>query len=59
MQEGNQLLEAELWAEPGVELMTRQPSGCALDRYGILEATHLHRAKATAAGDGNEVHVPI
>ena len=46
MQEGDQLLEAELWAEPSVELMTKQPTasgsgGKPLDRYSILEATHL------------------
>ena len=39
--EGDELLEAEFWAEPAVELMTRQSSGKPLDRYTILEATHL------------------
>lgn len=58
MQEGNKLLEAELWAEPGVELMTRQPSDRPLDRYGILEATHMHRPKATVADDNKKL-VPI
>ena len=43
-QEGNALLEAELWAEPAVELMTKQMTSLGskpLDRYSILEATHL------------------
>ena len=42
--EGDQLLEAEFWAEPKVELMTKQASGNGkpLDRYRILEATHLN-----------------
>ena len=40
--EGNQLLEAELWAEPNCELMTKQAdTGKPLDRYSILEAAHL------------------
>jgi hypothetical protein len=41
--EGDQLLEAEFWAEPKVELMTKQAcgNGKPLDRYSILEATHL------------------
>ena len=40
--EGDVLLAAELWDQPGVELMTRQPAGQPLDRYAILESTHLH-----------------
>ena len=40
--EGDVLLEAQLWAEPQVELMTRKAEdGSVLDRYRILEATHL------------------
>eukprot|EP01049_Picozoa_sp_SAG25_P007899 SAG25_NODE_673_length_6002_cov_4.287481_2_plen_286_part_00 len=41
--EGDVLLRAECWAEPGVELLTFQPSGGKLDRYAILESTHLCR----------------
>lgn len=41
--EGDVLLRAECWAEPGVELLTFQPSGSKLDRYAILESTHLCR----------------
>jgi hypothetical protein len=40
--EGDALLTAQLWEEPGVELMTRQLTGQPLDRYAILESTHLH-----------------
>ena len=39
--EGDALLDASLWEEPRVELMTRQPNGRPLDRYSILESTHL------------------
>ena len=39
--EGDTLLAAPLWNEPHVELMTRQATGRPLDRYGILESTHL------------------
>ena len=40
--EGNRLLEAELWAEPNCELMTKHAdTGKPLDRYSILEAAHL------------------
>ena len=39
--EGDQLLRAVLWEEQGAELATKQPSGAVLDRYTILEATHL------------------
>ena len=40
--EGDALLTAQLWEEPGVELMTRQLTGQPRDRYVILESTHLH-----------------
>jgi hypothetical protein len=39
--EGDLLLEAELWAEPEVELLTKNGGGRTLDKYVILEATHL------------------
>eukprot|EP01050_Picozoa_sp_SAG11_P005942 SAG11_NODE_440_length_9448_cov_3.356509_5_plen_311_part_00 len=48
--EGDQLLSAEFWAESGVELTTRQPNGRTLDRYAILEATHLRRPNAVPEG---------
>ena len=55
--EGDVLLRAECWPEPGVELLTLQPSGSNLDRYAILEATHLRPPAAggeptAAAGAG-------
>ena len=31
----------KLWDEIGVELMTKQANGSTLDRFNILEATHL------------------
>ena len=39
--EGNKLLVGKLWDEIGVELMTKQANGSTLDRFNILEATHL------------------
>ena len=47
--EGDVLLAAPLWETPvgdaRVELTTRQSSGAALDRYSILESTHLHTVR--------------
>ena len=48
--EGNALLTAQLWEEPEVELMTRQLTGQPLDRYTILESTHLHGLGGLLAG---------
>jgi len=39
--EGDALFVAELWAESNIELSTKQGNGSILDRYMILEATHL------------------
>ena len=39
--EGDQLLTAVLWHDQRVELMTQQVTGAALDRYSVLEATHM------------------
>jgi len=39
--EGNVVLVAALWDRPETELTTRQASGATLDRYGILESTHM------------------
>eukprot|EP01043_Picozoa_sp_COSAG02_P044585 COSAG02_NODE_3997_length_5934_cov_5.000171_1_plen_144_part_00 len=49
---GDTLLRAELWDEPAVELLTYQPSGSKLDRFTILEATHLRLPVAVEADDG-------
>ena len=55
--EGNELLEAEFWAEPKVELITKQASGKPLDRYTILEATHL-KAPPMFPGAAAEAEAP-
>ena len=47
------LLRAECWAEPEVELLTFQPGGRKLDRYAILESTHLRRpCRGDGGGEG-------
>ena len=48
---GDTLLRAELWDEPGVELLTYQPTDSKLDRFAVLEATHL-RGGGSASGSG-------
>ena len=50
--EGNKLLLAKLWDEHGVELITKQPNGSTLDRYMILEATHLSVARTIGRVNG-------
>lgn len=56
--EGDQLLEAELWADREYELTTKQAdTGKPMDRYSILEATHLAAAVVAAAG-ANAAPVP-
>ena len=50
--EGNKLLLAKLWDERGVELITKQPNGSTLDRYMILEATHLSVARIIGRVNG-------
>ena len=59
------MLEAELWAEPKVELMTKQTTGKPLDRYAILEASHLKLqpspmdpSEATATASATAAPIP-
>ena len=48
--EGDTLLAAELWYNQETELVTRQRTGRVLDRYTILESTHLHGFAAKMRG---------
>ena len=43
--EGDVVLAAPLWHEPTIELCTRQINGAVLDRYAVLESTHLRLAE--------------
>ena len=52
--EGDQILRAMLWEERGIELTTKQPSGAVLDRYKILEATHLQMQDALRNTKGSQ-----
>ena len=48
--EGDQILTAVLWGKQGEELKTLQVSGSALDRYSILESTHMLGLSARLQG---------
>ena len=52
--EGDTLLEAKLWDDNSVELTTKQTNGSTLDRFNILEATHLSVASSNENKDNDD-----
>jgi hypothetical protein len=60
--EGDVLLTGILWDERQAELVTRQASGAVLDRFSILESTHMQglRAQLQASAKGpNTSDLPL